>query len=190
MLVENVDTTPDFCYCACSWCVRFRPDYEEDTVGNDLFPCVQLLWGGTNDPVSTTGGTTIAGSAAISRLIQANGGGSSKIQQALDENQLFGEIFRHPGRFDAAVWFFSDKKYRLWVNQTAAALYERHGDYFHYAKIQTAIENAIMDAESPGDAVLLHGGPRLELDLKKLPNVDTGMPSKQAMRYNPDGPET
>ena len=72
------------------------------------------------------------------------------------------------------------------MNQTNAFLYERTGDYFHYAKVQAAIENALLDTE---EGVLSAEGSRLVLEIKKLPNVDTGMPTKQAMRFNPDGPE-
>lgn len=58
-------------------------------------------------------------------------------------------IFENTGKVDAAVIFDvaddpSGFSYRLWVNNTAAAVYARNNDPWHYEAIQSAVDAAIL----------------------------------------------
>lgn len=148
----------------------------------DIAPCVNLLWGiggpgaGANDAQSRV-------QAAMSALQNANP--RLSVKQTPSEDGLFREIYRNPGRYDASLWFSSATKYRLWVNQTATLFYERAGDYFHYPKIQAAIENALLVSQLGGTA-----NPGLQISLHKLPNIDVGMPTAKETRFNNRGPDS
>ncbi len=57
------------------------------------------------------------------------------------------------------------------MNQTAAELYERYGDYFHYAKVQGAVENAMLESDvtvSQSNTASA-ASPLVDLGMRKLP---------------------
>ena len=97
---------------------------KEMKVLEDLHPCMNLLWGSGATTSSNTNNFATP-DTVISMLKSINP--SLKIKKIQTEDQIFREIYRNPGKYDASIWFSSERKYRLWVNQTAALFYERNG---------------------------------------------------------------
>eukprot|EP00392_Amoebophrya_sp_AT5.2_P011310 g11387.t1 len=168
-------------------CMYFDQYYAEFTRHNELYPCFNLLYGGA----AGTGGDVRA--AAVAERLKANIGEAAgadhgfRAKQASSEDELFAAVYREPGRYDMSVWFSTDTKYRLWVNDTAGELYERYGDYFHYVKAQAAIENALLEVQAASASsapVTTSAAPSLDLLLRRLPNIDPGMPTKLELEYD------
>jgi hypothetical protein len=127
---------------------------------------------------------------------------NAKFEEVDTEEAMFGQMYLNPGVYDTAVWFtsqddqytlddrqhqldyeannlnlVSSNKYTMWVNDTAAKGYERMGDYYHYVKVQSALENAILRVEFGADA-------GLNIDLEKLPSLDNGQPKPFQIEKN------
>jgi len=150
---------------------------------------VQLQWGPASSPFAQR---------VVTELKRTNP--ELRESSVTTEQDLFRNTYRNLGRFDTSVWFrdahseatltspeleaaLTGRKYTLWVNQTAAELYSRVGDYFHYAKVQSAVENAILAADYGSES-------GVEVLLEKLPIADPGSPTDRETTWNHKGNPT
>ncbi len=119
--------------------------------------------------------------------------------EAASSEALFRLSYRNQGKYDTMIWFWEDssgstgaitpkRRYQLWVNGTASEIYERHGDYFHYSKVQGAVENALLSAAGGSGGA---DDPLVDLSSTKLPILhDTNNVEISGTNWNLNGPSS